>query len=69
MQTREARGSEDGSGGRRRRISRRMSSLSGRDTGVGPGKDDEPALVWTADAAAARSDPMKHLQGCMARIA
>ena len=46
-----------------------MSSLSGRDTGAGPGKDDGPALVWTADAAAARSDPMKHLQGCMARIA
>jgi len=47
-----------------------MSSLSGRDTGgggAGTGKDG-PALVLTADAAA-RSDPMKHLQGCMARIA
>ena len=44
-----------------------MSSLSGRDTGAGPGKDDGAVLVWPADAAAARSDPMKHL-GCMAGI-
>ena len=35
LQTREARGSEDGSGGRRSRISQRMSSSSGRFAGAG----------------------------------
>jgi hypothetical protein len=35
VQTREARGSEDGFGGSRRRISRRRSSLSSRVAGAG----------------------------------